>query len=689
MPRRQQNQLQKELSLFKNINGNNTKSSKNSFERAKKSFERDRRIQIRAKRRDGKEKAQVPKDTSKYVSGRYIQDNIIEERSYQTDAVECYEQFRNIAVIAKTGVGGKTVIAARIINSFYEREHLGKKVLFLTPEVVLAHKQEEDQISKMLVVLEKTVVTGEIAPEKRIEKYKEADIIFATPQTIMNDIFRERFSMDDVGLVVFDEAHHGTGNYDYVEIAKMCGVRDIERVLLSASLAPTEERMENILDTFRIEKVYTVDENDKDVILHDYERYEESRHALLIEPFYSIRNILKTHIENTVLFFRKWRLVEKEAVKRGYLSEEELKDIKGKVKGINPQGIRREMQRYIYEYRLLKLLWEYIECEGKTIFLDQIQRILIGDNKRIGLISKIRKVNENYLKACGYGDELVFYENKKELDKEIKSLKDNDDFWRIEPKKWTAFWRLYLTNKALLKDMSLAERLTILLRVIESIPEKELMFYKNTPFFFIFKDKGTVKLILDLIKIDIEHPKLNLLISGLRYSKSKDIVFVKYKKMARVIAEEILRELNKFKYDQNKKRVGVFLGKEKGNTRKKQEEIVNKFINGEFDILVSTSVGHEGFNYSCDNAYFYDFTSDPRERIQRKGRIGRHKEGFIIKIKTILPDDNKVSIDQRRDSISIAREKNMQRISREAQGKITKKKITQELELPLFETSLK
>ena len=65
-----------------------------------------------------------------------------------------------------------------------------------------------------------SIFTGFVCPEKRQELWKNAQIIFSTPQGLENDIMSNRISLSDVSLLGFDECHRCTGDYSYNFIAK-------------------------------------------------------------------------------------------------------------------------------------------------------------------------------------------------------------------------------------------------------------------------------------------------------------------------------------------------------------------------------------------------------------------------------------------------------------------------------------
>jgi len=73
-----------------------------------------------------------------------------------------------------------------------------------------------------------------------------------------------------------------------------------------------------------------------------------------------------------------------------------------------------------------------------------------------------------------------------------------------------------------------------------------------------------------------------------------------------------------------------FTGQRKGFTRKKQLEIIERFRNGEFNVLIASSVGEEGLDIpSVDYVIFYEPIPSEIRSIQRRGRTGRAKKGFV------------------------------------------------------------
>ena len=148
-----------------------------------------------------------------YLSHPRIVPDTVEERTYQLSMARgCLS--RDTLIILPTGLG-KTVVALQVIANILEK---GRKVLLLAPTKPLVD-QHNMTFSGWLTSTNITVLNGNMPPEKRCRAIKENDLIIATPQAVANDLECKRYDLKDFGLVIYDEAHRGVGNYAYVTIA--------------------------------------------------------------------------------------------------------------------------------------------------------------------------------------------------------------------------------------------------------------------------------------------------------------------------------------------------------------------------------------------------------------------------------------------------------------------------------------
>ncbi|HVE37342.1 MAG TPA: helicase-related protein, partial [Nitrososphaeraceae archaeon] len=159
-------------------------------------------------------------------------------------------------------------------------------------------------------------------------------------------------------------------------------------------------------------------------------------------------------------------------------------------------------------------------------------------------------------------------------------------------------------------------------------------------------------------QLDKEHPKILHLIKilgerfnshisskntrnlGRRESEkdSRVLVFTQYRDTAQHIVELLTK---------NKVRASKFVGqsKKQGDPGMKQEEqntILEKFREGEFNVLVATSIAEEGLDIpEVDLVVFYEPIPSEIRHIQRRGRTGRKNLGSVLILAT------KDTIDQR------------------------------------------
>ena len=78
---------------------------------------------------------------------------------------------------------------------------------------------------------------------------------------------------------------------------------------------------------------------------------------------------------------------------------------------------------------------------------------------------------------------------------------------------------------------------------------------------------------------------------------------------------------------------GILIGKagDTGLKQKKQIETVQKFRDGEFQVLVATRVGEEGLDIAeVNQVIFYDNVPSSIRFIQRRGRTGRKDTGKLV-----------------------------------------------------------
>lgn len=205
-----------------------------------------------------------------FVKKDYIKPNKIEYRDFQVKIAE-NANLKNTLVVLPTGLG-KTIIALFVIANKLSIKN--KKILFLAPTKPLV-LQHTSFIKSFLDINtdDITLFTGEVAPKKRIDLWKEKEIIISTPQVIENDLLSKRISLDDVSLIIFDEAHHAIGKYAYVYINEIYQKQSDKAHILAMTASPGNdlEKITEICQNLSVDHVEIRTKQDPDVkpFVHD------------------------------------------------------------------------------------------------------------------------------------------------------------------------------------------------------------------------------------------------------------------------------------------------------------------------------------------------------------------------------------------------------------------------------------
>jgi len=185
-------------------------------------------------------------------------------------------------------------------------------------------------------------------------------------------------------------------------------------------------------------------------------------------------------------------------------------------------------------------------------------------------------------------------------------------------------------------------------------------------------EKGGSKASRDLVKdsrfqqartmvysMDRDHPKLEATIPIVRRQfvekpDSRVIVFTHY----RDTCDLMTQTLGKIEGFRPVRFVGqASKGEDIGLNQKEQKEIIEKFKNGDFNILVSTSIAEEGLDIpSTDLVVFYEPVPSEIRTIQRRGRTGRTHAGKVVMLMTRNTKDEAYFYSSRKKEMQMRRE---------------------------------
>ena len=190
-----------------------------------------------------------------------IKPSSVEQRDYQVNIAATAEREPTLVVLP-TGMG-KTIVALMVIADILLKRR--GKILFMAPTKPLV-QQHANFLGEHLLRFEPAMFTGEVHPAQRAEMWKENRLIVSTPQVIENDLDEGRIDLDDVDLIVFDEAHRAVGDYAYVSIGKR--LQDKGRLVLGMTASPGSDvgKIAEVCENLGITNVEIRSEYDEDVI---------------------------------------------------------------------------------------------------------------------------------------------------------------------------------------------------------------------------------------------------------------------------------------------------------------------------------------------------------------------------------------------------------------------------------------
>jgi ERCC4-related helicase len=188
-----------------------------------------------------------------------------EAREYQKRIAEVATS-TNTLVVLPTGLG-KTIVAIMVAAEML-RKSPQSKVMVLAPTrpLVIQHLRA---FGAQLKLPEGSMValTGTVDPGEREALWLKSKVIFATPQTIYNDVRHGRISLREVVLAVFDEAHRSVRDYTYTKLATVYRETSDHPLIMGLTASPgaSKEKINEIKRNLFIEAVEARSEESEDV----------------------------------------------------------------------------------------------------------------------------------------------------------------------------------------------------------------------------------------------------------------------------------------------------------------------------------------------------------------------------------------------------------------------------------------
>jgi ERCC4-related helicase len=199
---------------------------------------------------------------------RFLREEKLESRKYQVDiARKCAHA--NSLVVIPTGLG-KTIISLLVVAEVLESFPANSKVIMLAPTRPLITQHHESFQEFLTISSDKMAeLMGNVSSDKRPRLFQESQVLFFTPQTLRNDLVAGRYGLQDTCLIIFDEAHHASGDYPYGYISDVFTEQNPDGIILALTASPgsSEERIDELCTILHIEKenVHVRTREDEDV----------------------------------------------------------------------------------------------------------------------------------------------------------------------------------------------------------------------------------------------------------------------------------------------------------------------------------------------------------------------------------------------------------------------------------------
>jgi len=345
-----------------------------------------------------------------------LKENSLAYRSYQMELASRALEGSSLVVLP-TGLG-KTVVAVLVMVARLTQFQEGK-VLMLSPTKPLV-SQHTSFLKRVLTLDDEVVMlTGEVPPSKRAELWRSGRVIVSTPQVIENDLVAKRLGLEDVVLVVFDEAHRAVGSYAYTYIAKKYHEQAEHPLVLGITASPgaNEERVREVCEGLGVKAVYTKSEHDPDVRRYVHRKDIEWIEVPVPKEMEQLRNELEKVMEDRLRELVKLGVdVSRRPTRKQMLAIQ--KGLMAKLR-ISPEPWVYRAVSLTAEVLKLSYAVELVETQGISAFRKYVERL-----KNEASSSKASKAARRLIEDVHFKRALFLLENVRVEHPKLKKVCD-------------------------------------------------------------------------------------------------------------------------------------------------------------------------------------------------------------------------------------------------------------------------
>ena len=545
--------------------------------------------------------------------GHYVYPTNFEVREYQFDIVR-KALFQNTLCAIPTGMG-KTFIASTVMLNFFRWSQSGK-IIFTAPTRPLVAQQIKACLGITGIPQDQTAILLDKSRKNREEIWEEKRVFFTTPQVVENDLKRGVLHPKDIITIVIDEAHRATGSYAYTNIIKFVSRFNTSYRVLALTATPGTDLIgvQEVVNNLEISKIEARTEESADIV-----RYmrKKSRAKIEVSPTVEIEDIIEQigiailPVLSQAIELKIYEDCNPSQINAFKAMQQSQKIIANP--GI-PEGIK---WRNFFILQLLNHVGQMLK-RIKIYGIRTFYNYFIDKHKEFTTKYSLGKSTNKTAAELYYNPILTT------MMKQCESLLSNPKFLghgklNHVREELADFFSDIGSNSRVIIFTELRESALEIVKCVDTMNEPGHP-YQVRPHIFIGQAKG---------KEGFDE------VTFARKNQPKGRK--KADRLKRLEEEKQLEEDRKLKKTQAKlergaRRTGSSEEAQlNGMTQKQQKEVIMKFKNGEYNVLVCTSIGEEGLDIGeVDLIICYDTTSSPIKNIQRMGRTGRKRDGRIV-----------------------------------------------------------
>ena len=297
----------------------------------------------------------------------------VEARGYQLRSLERILSFSSLMVMP-TGFG-KTAVEWMAMAEFLRKG--AQKIVLIAPTTGLVDQQMTMAKERLNLDEERIVAyTGDTGPDKRKALWDRATVVMATPQVIRNDAMNGVIDLALVSLLIFDEAHHATGNHAYAQVGNMYQRANPSGRVLAATASPgsTLRNINEVRTNLNAHNLDLCKRNEPLLSAYDVDMNIHTHRLDLPETLLTLLAPLQTHFNDEVAHLQRQGFMPTKA----YIGTNDIERAQQSAsRAIQQRDVRGyDAARRVADLRRIHILMNLMQTQGTSVaqaFLDRAE----------------------------------------------------------------------------------------------------------------------------------------------------------------------------------------------------------------------------------------------------------------------------------------------------------------------------